>query len=352
MWTLRRAVFCLVLICGAAASVRSADMDGLLKSMRYLPPTPYESRPKFKRVAVYADRKVYWDDDHVGQFLVSFVGEDLRAKPVALELIGELVRPGVEPKAWAGFVGEGPLDGLAELVGVSLIIWFVAELDKIRNSLPTQDVGANIVGSAYNSGSNDILPRMRGRPGQGEMVILHGTAPMRMAKGVDVRGIGVVFDVSAGPSLSARAAVFGDVYGRCVAAVGELLNGVRPQQHADGLKIYFKGAGAADFGEGEFQTALHGGWIVPDDTTAGQPAGEVIFVPDPEFRVVLPAQRQDFVHGPPPILRKIWREQARACVRKNALIPGFGELGHLPLDFTMVQTMIEEVLSDNSGHES
>jgi len=57
--------------------------------MRYLPPTPYESRPKFKRVGVYADRKIYWDDDHVGQFLVSFVGEDMRAKPVALELIGK-----------------------------------------------------------------------------------------------------------------------------------------------------------------------------------------------------------------------------------------------------------------------
>jgi hypothetical protein len=53
---------------------------------RFVPLTGFEEYAKSKRVSVHADRKVYWNDDPVGQFLVSFLGEELANRTLKLEL--------------------------------------------------------------------------------------------------------------------------------------------------------------------------------------------------------------------------------------------------------------------------
>jgi hypothetical protein len=78
----------------------------LLISVTYVAQTPIEKNANAKRVGLFADRSVYWDDDPVCQFLVSFQGQSWQGRHINLELMGEqgpqfrnVVGPMTQPKA-------------------------------------------------------------------------------------------------------------------------------------------------------------------------------------------------------------------------------------------------------------
>ncbi|MBI4025346.1 MAG: hypothetical protein HY360_10230 [Verrucomicrobia bacterium] len=70
--------------------VEQADLENKPGKLRDLPWrfTPYNvQRPRQpKRVEIFGDRKVYWADDPVGQFLVYFIGQDISTPGVKLVL--------------------------------------------------------------------------------------------------------------------------------------------------------------------------------------------------------------------------------------------------------------------------
>ena len=54
-----------------AVTATNAQVTGdLLVSHRFIAPTRYEASAGGERVGIVADRKAYWNDDPVGQFLV------------------------------------------------------------------------------------------------------------------------------------------------------------------------------------------------------------------------------------------------------------------------------------------
>jgi hypothetical protein len=78
----------------------------LLASVTSVAQTPIEKSANAKRVALFADRAAYWDDDPVGQFLVSFQGQPWQGRRINLELMDEqgprfrkTVGPMTQPKA-------------------------------------------------------------------------------------------------------------------------------------------------------------------------------------------------------------------------------------------------------------
>jgi hypothetical protein len=80
--------------------------DDLLPSVTYVVQTPLEKSAKLKRVGLFADRSTYWDDDPVGQFLLSFQGQAWQGRHVNLELVDEqgfqfrkTIGPMTQPKA-------------------------------------------------------------------------------------------------------------------------------------------------------------------------------------------------------------------------------------------------------------
>ncbi len=117
---MRRPVFIPAVITSIAvallAALPASAESTFVKSVRFLPPIPWEvsrmagkvSAPRgYLPSAVYADRKVYWNDDHVGQFLVTFLDVRWKDNTLVLEVFGdgpapvvrETVGPMTEPKA-------------------------------------------------------------------------------------------------------------------------------------------------------------------------------------------------------------------------------------------------------------
>jgi hypothetical protein len=91
----------------ALGSGQLSQVSGdLLVSVTYVAQTPIEKSANAKRVALFADRAAYWDDDPVGQFLVSFQGQPWQGSRINLELMDEqgsqfrkTVGPMMQPKA-------------------------------------------------------------------------------------------------------------------------------------------------------------------------------------------------------------------------------------------------------------
>jgi len=95
------------LLFAALLSTTTQAQQPFVRSVRFLPPTNYEARVSTASATFYADRKVYWNDDPVGQFLLSFLGQECEGKTVGIELTGtdgasivkESVGPMSAPKA-------------------------------------------------------------------------------------------------------------------------------------------------------------------------------------------------------------------------------------------------------------
>ncbi len=106
--------------------------DDLLPSVTYVAQTPLEKSANLRRIGLFADRSVYWDDDPVGQFLLSFQGQAWQGRQFSLELLDEqgsqfrkTIGPMTQPKAAlllrVGMLKPGNYRLLAKLEGTAAI---------------------------------------------------------------------------------------------------------------------------------------------------------------------------------------------------------------------------------------